>query len=768
VYVRRLTRALPATLILALIWPASAAATPINADLDADKVTESLESHIDGLPDGREVRLIVSLDRAATGGRVRALERAVGDLDVHQRFDIVDAVAVTATKEQVRELAAEGVVDRVEQDLPVQGDAEDSFSSGMSNSAQASFGVTEARLDAPLFDGDGADDDNPDDYSYDRDDLVAAVIDSGIDADHVDLNGGKVLAFAECIREQGDPVEDFCETEEPYDNNGHGTHVASTLAGDGEGDSRYAGVAPGAALVGVKVLDANNDGWITDVVAGIEWAVEHKEEYGIEALNLSLGSEGCGDGLNADSNAVNAAWSAGLIVTVAAGNNGPETCTIGSPGDAKDVITVGAMSDVGSPGCPGGSGSLVGGLGFMLADFSGRGPTADARIKPDISAPGVGIVAAEANSGSAYTLKCGTSMATPFVTGVALLMKDAEPSLFADEVKETLRGTAVDWGRGDTNAIRGSRGPDADYGAGRLAAYAAIAAADALVDGTTTLSSPPPLPQHAIREGSLAGTGEVLEYSVDVPDLRFPVAATLIDVPTRCLPDDADPDSQPEMSNPNFSLRLTAPDGRIVATATSTARQDEFGYRPTAPGVYKLRVYSFRDCGDFFVDVSGGVVSAVGTANPDPDEPTDPAPGGTTPAPTPTPSRPAAPDDSAAFAAVANAARATVRRATSRVRRVGLRRLLRRGRFTFAGVTYGAGKVQLAIRMRHRGRNVLVARATRTVTRAGKPRLNVRLTRAGRRLLRRARRSARFTVRAAVTDTSKRRRFSDRAVRVRR
>ena len=753
-YVRRLTRALPATLVLALIWPATAAATPINADLDADKVTESLESHIDGLPNRREVRLIVSLDKPATSARVKALERAVGNLDVKQRFGIVDSVAVTATKAQVRKLAAEGVVERVEQDLPVHSDAGAGFTFGMNDSAQASFGVTEAKLDFnPFGELDGDVDGDP--SSYSPDDLVAAVIDSGIDASHLDLNGGKVLAFQECIDDLSDDNDPVCEDADPYDDNGHGTHVAATLAGDGDGDSRFAGVAPGAGLVGVKVLDQSAKGHSSDVVAGIEWVVAHKDDYGIEAINLSLGTEGCGDGSNADSLAVNAAWGAGLIVTVAAGNDGPGTCTIGSPGDAKDVITVGAMADLGANG-------------FNLAAFSGRGPTVDGRIKPDLTAPGVGITSAQAGTAAGYTPRSGTSMATPFVAGVALLMKDAEPSLLADEIKDTLRGTAVDWGRGGTNEARGSSGPDVDYGAGRLAAYAAIAEADAFIDGETTLDSPPTPPKHAMREGSLAGTGEVLEYEVDVPDLRFPLAATMIDVPTACLPDGADPDTQPEVSNPNFSLRLTAPNGTVVATATSTRRQDEFGYRPTATGVYKLRVYSFRDCGDFFVDVSGGAVSAAGTVNPDPEEPADPAPGGTTPAPAPAQSSPATQDDSAAFAAVAKAARITARRATTRVRRVGLRRLLRRGRFTFAGVTYGAGKVQLAIRMRHRGRNVLVARAVRQVTAAGRPRLNVRLTRAGRRLLRGVRRSARLTIRAAVSDTAKRGRFADRAVRVRR
>jgi len=261
---------------------------------------------------------------------------------------------------------------------------------------------------------------------------------------------------------------------------------------------------------------------------------------------------------------------------------------------------------------------------------------------------------------------------------------------------------------------------------------------------------------HALREGSLGGTGEMLEYAVDVADTSNPVAATLIQVTTACR----------TAAVPDFDMRLLAPNGTIVASATGTQRQDEFGFQPTATGVYKLRVYSYRDCGDFFVDISGGTVSTVATANPDEDKGDDstPSPSGpTTPAPTP----PGPSGDDVAFAAVADAARSTARRATTRVRSVGLRRLLRRGRFTFVGLTHGAGKVEVAIRMRYRGRKVIVARAVRRVTRAGKPRLNVKLTKAGRRLLRRPR-SVRLTIRAAVTDSSSRRRYADRVARVRR
>jgi serine protease AprX len=718
-----------ATLFLALLGPALADADSPNAggDGDGDKVTDDLESHIAALPDDAEVKLIVSLDRAATASRVRGLERAVGDLDVKQRFTVVDAVALTATKDQVRDLAAQGVVDRVERDLPVHA-ADDGMFHSLNDSAQASFGVTEAQLDAPLLDGDA----DGDPSTYSADDEVAAVIDTGIDASHVDLDGGKVLAFEDCS-------SGTCVAATPYDDDGHGTHVAATIAGEGEGDSRYRGVAPRAALVGVKVLDANGDGETSDVVAGIQWVIDHKDDYGIEAINLSLGTtpppapapvtDVCSDGLGADSAAANDAWDAGLVVMAAAGNYGPTNCTIGSPGAAKNVVTVGSMADLGA-------------LGFKQARTSSRGPTLDNRIKPDVSAPGVGIMSAGAGTTNRYVTMSGTSMATPFVAGVALLMLQASPSYTNDQVKATIKSSAIDWGGGGPDPQVGTTGFDVDYGAGRLDAYAALAAVD------PALTTPPRVPRHEIRSGSLSGTGQILEYTVDVAETTFPVAATMIEVPTACSAASAD-----------FDMQLLAPNGTLAASATGTARQDELGYGPITTGVYKLRVYSYSGCGSFFVDISGGNVSSSGASNPD--DPKSPAPSTpVAPATTPPKSVPVA------TAALVNAARVTARRATARLRQVGLRRLLRRGRLTFAGVSAAPGRVALAVRMKVRGKRVLVARATRRVTAAGQPRLTVRLTRAGRRLLAH-KRIARMSVRAAVSDAT-RRRTADKSVRVRR
>ena len=134
------------------------------------------------------------------------------------------------------------------------------------------------------------------------------------------------------------------------------------------------------------------------------------------------------------SQAIQRAVNAGIVVAVAAGNAGPGTCTVGTPGAAPAALTVGAMTDLG-PG------------GFYLASFSSRGPTADGRIKPDVVAPGVSVTSAAANTTSGYSIYSGTSMATPFVAGVVA----------ADARREPVADAAADQGRHDLH--RGGLGP---------------------------------------------------------------------------------------------------------------------------------------------------------------------------------------------------------------------------------------------------------------------------------------------------------------------
>lgn len=273
-----------------------------------------------------------------------------------------------------------------------------------------------------------------------------AVVDTGIDANHPDLVGRVV----ETITFAGSS---------PFDGNGHGTHVAGIVAGDGTASKgRYAGVAPKAEICAAKVLRDDGSGMMSTVMAGVEWAADQ----GVQVINLSLGSDVNTDGTDPLSELCDAAVAEGIVVCVAAGNTGPGARTVGTPACARQVITVGASSD-----------------DDEIASFSSRGPTKDRRVKPDILCPGVSIRACRAVGtnmgtpvGEHYTQASGTSMATPHASGVCALLLEALPELTPLQVKARLRMGSVDLGL-EANT----------QGAGRVDAYAAL-----------TMEQPPPEP----------------------------------------------------------------------------------------------------------------------------------------------------------------------------------------------------------------------------------------------------------------------------------
>jgi serine protease AprX len=306
------------------------------------------------------------------------------------------AIAVSATPGQILSLLDDPAIDRIWYDVPV----------------HVCLDYTVPLVQAPRLWN----------YDYTGRGVRVAVLDTGIDLTHPDLMGRIVetAVFA------GDDVV--------TDRHGHGTHVAGIIAGSGSfSQGRYTGMAPAALLLIGKVLGDDGTGWSSDVMAGIDWAVWHRAQV----INLSLSSEHYGDGSDALSLFCDAAVQQGVVVCVAAGNNGPDPLTIGAPGCARQVITAGASTDADG-----------------LAEFSARGPTADGRIKPDLVFPGTLITAARARGthmgathGDYYTEASGTSMATAHCTGAAALLLSANPNLQAVEVKAQLLSGAKELGR---------------------------------------------------------------------------------------------------------------------------------------------------------------------------------------------------------------------------------------------------------------------------------------------------------------------------------
>lgn len=233
----------------------------------------------------------------------------------------------------------------------------------------------------------------------------------------------------------------------PNDPQGHGTHVAGDALGNGTlSDGRFKGPAPEADLVGIAVLDKNGSGRLSDIIKGVQWAVEKKDELSIDIINMSLGGPTY-DSYTNDPVAlsVGKAVDAGIIAAVAGGNSGPKPSTIGTPGNHPKAFTVGALNDKGT----------LTHADDDVAPFSSRGPTSfDGLTKPDILSPGVNITAANApgsaldraavpHVGQGYITISGTSMATPIFAGIIATILSANPNLTPAQVKEIFTSTAV-------------------------------------------------------------------------------------------------------------------------------------------------------------------------------------------------------------------------------------------------------------------------------------------------------------------------------------
>lgn len=345
-------------------------------------------------------------------------------LEISNKFDIIPAISAKLSVEQINQLAKLSQVEIIEFD---------DYMFAALDTARKWFGVDDAVKEYGLTGSEG----NP--HVFNKTDNVIAILDTGIDINHVDLGSGKVIGWKDFVN----PAITV-----PYDDNGHGTHVASIAAGLGKAIWDYRGVAYGSALVGVKVLNAAGSGTFSQLIAGIAWCILNKDTYGIKVINMSLGG---GSSLIVRA-AVAVAVAAGIVVVCAAGNSGPALGTIGSPGDSVAAITVGNMADVGQGG-------------YFLVDSSSRGPTTSGNIKPDLVAPGFNITAAKAGTTNQYATLTGTSMSSPFVAGVVALMLDANNNLTPTQVKELLTTTADPWD--------GSN-PNNDYGNGRLRAFDVI------------------------------------------------------------------------------------------------------------------------------------------------------------------------------------------------------------------------------------------------------------------------------------------------------
>lgn len=249
--------------------------------------------------------------------------------------------------------------------------------------------------------------------------IGVAILDTGI-YPHIDF-GNRIRGFYDFLSYKP----------RPYDDNGHGTHVAGLLAGDGRASGgKYMGAAPGCSIISLKVLDRLGNGSKEDVLRAFRWLSEYGRQYGIRIVNISVGTT-CRTRQDHDSllEGVERLWDEGFVVVAAAGNQGPRPGSITAPGSSKKVITVGSCD-------------MLEGKGAV----SGRGPTEECVCKPDIVAPGNRMISCIPGKDYPYGIKSGTSMSTPLISGAIACALEKNPSLTNGDIKMMLRECADDMG----------------------------------------------------------------------------------------------------------------------------------------------------------------------------------------------------------------------------------------------------------------------------------------------------------------------------------
>ncbi|MBE9556883.1 MAG: S8 family serine peptidase, partial [Proteobacteria bacterium] len=476
--------------------------------------------------------------------------------------------------------------------------------------------------------------------------VTICMVDTGIQGNHEAFNiynpdgsiaSSRIVGFRDFTGDMNGFFHDV-----PYDYNGHGTHTAATAAGGGEagpvgsgGDRVHApkarGVAPGAALLVAKVLRGDGAGADSGVLAGIEWCVAQDADI----ISASLGIPGSSLCSDAVCMAMDNAARAGVLPVVAAGNSGDVPENIGSPAASPLSLTVAAAADFSAN-----PGDLWATSGTYLAPFSSLGPTAKGEIKPDITAPGVTILSAYSDTYllcdplfgclpepydygcgiGCYAVLSGTSMATPYVAGVAALMLEAtNHSLTPAQIKQIIADTAHD---------RLTPGKDVAYGHGLIDAMSAVNRALARVEGEYT---PNEFPSYFVGTDSVPDSGYT-DIPITVVDTSLPLAVSITidgDVSCvamfldTCLGYGWDPDLEMDLYTSNAAGVpgvLAFSSGCPAIGDCGSAGQRETAYVPAnaATTHYLARIYgwdgdpNFGKGGTFTYEISNGVDSRGG------------------------------------------------------------------------------------------------------------------------------------------------------------
>lgn len=262
--------------------------------------------------------------------------------------------------------------------------------------------------------------------NLDGKDITVAIIDTGI-CEHLDFCSfeNRIVCF-----------KDFVNGKDlPYDDNGHGTFVAGVMCGNGfASGKKYKGVAPKCKIISCKALDNNGETGATTILDAMQWIYDNHKKYNIRVVCMSFGSQplSSGDPLMMGAEAL---WNEGIVVVAAAGNSGPNSSTIKSPGISPKIITVGAIDD----NRKNGNTDIK---NFKMAEFSSRGPAFNF-YKPDCVACGVDIISNSNSKHELYTKMSGTSVATPIIAGSCALLLQKYPNLTPMQVKSKVLKSCI-------------------------------------------------------------------------------------------------------------------------------------------------------------------------------------------------------------------------------------------------------------------------------------------------------------------------------------
>ncbi len=560
----RRRRLVIATIFAVMIPMAPAAAAPVpaqdaapgafHADSNRNGLSDSLEGRLNAARAQDRFEVIVTWRGPANAA---AAQRAVGPFTVLKEFTLIDGFLASVNAGQARALSQVSGVFRVEENFTAQATNYDT---------DREFGTEQSRTDFGI-DGSG---------------VKVCVVDTGADPNHEQLDSN-IVAFHDSINGLANA----------YDDQGHGSHVAATIAGDGTGGpnaAMYQGIAPGASLYIAKVLDGGGSGTTAQIIDGLQWCVAQ----GVNIVSASLGG-GPSDGQDALAQAFdNLVTDHGITAIAAAGNSGDGPESVETPGAAPNVLTVGASSKMKD--------------GLHLAPFSSRGPNLAGLMKPDVVSPGIAVASAQANTTSGYVYGTGTSMATPFTAGTVALALQLDPGLTPAQVKSLITSTAHD---------AGMPGADNNWGSGLVDGYGFLST----VAGSPTSGN---FPNHDHVADSVTNNGQ-WSYTFNVPSEAAgqPMGITiLIDGEGKCTAFIFGICWISEWS-PDLDARLIAPDGSMSESRCplefdcgTTGVQEVFYTTSAQAGTYTLEIYPFEGTGGpFDIDIFTGLPGASPPAN---------------------------------------------------------------------------------------------------------------------------------------------------------